>query len=87
MYEITVAEHPDFKIPYFGFRGTPVGIDVFRVAHTGIRPVIDGGLAGRNGGQIGAGILRAPLACFTGAAQAYQAKSGIQVSMEPGVAG
>ena len=74
MYDITVAEHPDFKIPYFGFRGTPVGIDVFRVAATGTTPVIDGGLAGKNGGQIGAGILRAPLECFTAAAAAYREK-------------
>jgi Protein of unknown function (DUF1116) len=72
MYDITVAEHPDFKIPYFGFRGTPVGIDVFKVAATRTQPVIDGGLAGKNGGQIGAGILRAPLACFDAAAAAYQ---------------
>jgi len=71
MYDITVAEHPDFKIPYFGFRGTPVGIDVFRVVGTEIQPVIDGGLAGKNGGQIGAGILRAPLECFAAAAAAY----------------
>jgi hypothetical protein len=74
MYGITVAEHPDFKIPYFGFRGTPVGIDIMKVAQTGVRPVIDGGLAGRNGGQIGAGILRAPAACFTAAAAAYNTK-------------
>jgi len=72
MYHITVAEHPDFKIPYFGFRGTPVGIDVFKVAATRTQPVIDGGLAGKNGGQIGAGILRAPLECFDAAAAAYQ---------------
>jgi len=71
MYDITVAEHPNFKIPYFGFRGTPVGIDLFKVLQTGITPVIDGGLAGRNGGQIGAGILRAPLDCFTAAERAY----------------
>jgi len=71
MYDITVAEHPDFKIPYFGFRGSPVGIDVFKVAQTQTTPVIDGGLAGKNGGQIGAGILRAPLACFSAAEQAY----------------
>jgi Protein of unknown function (DUF1116) len=76
MYEITVGEHPDFLVPYFGFRGTPVGIDIFRVAATGVTPVIDGGLAGRNGGQIGAGILRAPLACFDAALAAYQAKYG-----------
>ena len=71
MYDITVAEHPDFLIPYFGFRGTPVGIDVFKVTRTGITPVIDGGLAGKNGGQLGAGILRAPLACFMAAEQAF----------------
>ena len=70
MYEITVAEHPDFLIPYFGFRGTPVGIDVFKVTQTGTTPVIDGGLAGKDGGQIGAGILRAPLDCFTAASLA-----------------
>jgi hypothetical protein len=71
MYDITVTEHPDFKIHYFGFRGTPVGIDVFRVVDNGTQPVIDGGLAGKNGGQIGAGILRAPVECFTAAADAY----------------
>ena len=31
MYDITVAEHPDFKIPYFWFRGTPVCIYLFKV--------------------------------------------------------
>jgi hypothetical protein len=72
MYDITVAEHPDFLIPFFGFRGTPVGIDVFKVVDTGVKPVIDGGLAGKNGGQIGAGILRAPLDCFAAAAEAYR---------------
>jgi len=76
MYDITVAEHPDFKIPYFGFRGTPVGIDVFKVAGSGIQPVIDGGLAGKDGGQIGAGILRAPVECFTAAAAAYSRRYG-----------
>jgi hypothetical protein len=76
MYDITAAEHPDFKIPYFGFRGTPVGIDIMKVVATGVRPVIDGGLAGRNGGQIGAGILRAPTECFAAAVQAYEANYG-----------
>ena len=41
MYSITVAEHPELKIPYFGFRGTPVGIDVHKVVATGIAPVMD----------------------------------------------
>ena len=76
MYQITTTEHPDFKIPYFGFRGTPVGIDIMKVTETGVRPVIDGGLAGRDGGQIGAGILRAPVECFAAAATAYREKYG-----------
>jgi hypothetical protein len=71
MYQITLAEHPEFKIPYLGFRGVPVGIDIHRVVETGILPVMDIGLAGRNGGQIGAGVLRASLDCFTAAAAAY----------------
>lgn len=72
MYEITLAEHPDFAIPFFGYRGTPVGIDVMKVAETGILPAIDAGLAGAGGGQIGAGILRAPMECFAQAKEAWE---------------
>jgi hypothetical protein len=73
MYEIAVAEHPDYQIPYLGYRGTPVGIDVFKVVEKGIVPAIDGGLAGKDGvGQIGAGILKAPMECFEAAVQAYE---------------
>ena len=64
MYEITAGEHPEFKIPFFGFRGVPSGIDAYRVVETGITPAMDIGVAGRGGGQIGAGTLRAPLTCF-----------------------
>jgi hypothetical protein len=70
MYEITVAEHPVYRIPALGYRGTPIGIDVERVAETGVRPIMDIGVAGRDGGQIGAGLMRAPLACFEAAAAA-----------------
>jgi hypothetical protein len=78
MYDITVAEHPDYLVPYFGYRGTPVGIDVFKVVETGINPVIDGGLAGRDGvGQIGAGILKAPMECFVAARDAYVERYGV----------
>ena len=76
MYAITAGEHSYFRVPFFGYRGTPVGIDLFRVLETGVLPVIDGGLAGRDGGQIGAGILRAPLECFAAAADAYRARYG-----------
>jgi hypothetical protein len=72
MYEITAGEHPEFKIPFFGFRGVPSGIDVYRVVETGITPAMDIGVAGRAGGQIGAGILRAPLACFEQAVEEHR---------------
>lgn len=71
MYEITLGEHPELKIPYLGFRGIPTGIDIHRVLETGIRPAMNIGVAGRGGGQIGAGVLRAPLACFEAAVGAY----------------
>jgi hypothetical protein len=71
MYTITLGEHPEFKIPYLGFRGVPTGIDIHLVVETGIPPAMNIGVAGRGGGQIGAGVLRAPLACFRAAVEAY----------------
>jgi hypothetical protein len=76
MYDITVGEHTDYKIPFLQYRGTPTAIDVFRVARTGITPVLDVGLAGRDGGQIGAGIVRAPIECFTNAVATYESIHG-----------
>ncbi len=70
MYAITAAEHPRFKIPFLRYRGTPVGIDAHRVVETGTTPVMDVGIAGRAGGQIGAGSFRAPLEPFRAAALA-----------------
>ena len=71
LYGITVGENPDFHIPYLCYRGTPTGIDIFRVLETGTLPSMNIGIAGRDGGQIGAGIVRAPRECFEAAAQAY----------------
>jgi hypothetical protein len=76
MYDITVGENTDYKIPYLSYRGTPTAIDALKVARTGITPVLDAGLAGRGGGQIGAGVVRAPVECFRAAAQAYAARYG-----------
>jgi Protein of unknown function (DUF1116) len=76
MYDITVAEHPEFRIPYLGFRGVPVGIDVERVVSTGIAPVLDIGVAGHGGGQIGAGLFHAPAECFELAWSAYEQMYG-----------
>ena len=74
LYEITVGEHPTFHIPYLGYRGTPTAIDVFKVQQTGIRPVMDIGIAGRDGGQIGAGIVSAPMSIFNDACDIYTNK-------------
>jgi len=72
MAEIVVGEHPHFRIPTLDDRGAPVGIDVRRVVETGITPLINTGIAGRRPGvgQIGAGTVRAPLACFEAAVAA-----------------
>jgi hypothetical protein len=70
--EIAIGEHPHFRIPALDERGTPVGIDVRRVVETGITPLINTGIAGKvaGTGQIGAGVVRAPLACFRAALEA-----------------
>jgi hypothetical protein len=78
MAEITIGEHPHLRIPNLDDRGTPVGIDVRRVVETGIAPLINTGIAGRRPGvgQIGAGTVRAPLACFEQALAALAATLG-----------
>src|SRR5207244_4159588 len=76
MYKITLAEHPDYRIPALGFRGIPLGIEIFKVAATGITPVCDVGLAGKGGGQIGAGLLRSSIECFRAACIAYEEHYG-----------
>jgi hypothetical protein len=76
MYEITVGEHPEYTIPYLQFRGVPLGIDVMKVLETGITPVADIGVAGRGGGQIGAGVMRMPIECFEAAAAALRERNG-----------
>jgi hypothetical protein len=54
------------QLPALDFLGTPVAIDLRRVVETGIAPIINTGIAHREAGvgQIGAGILRAPMDCF-----------------------
>jgi Protein of unknown function (DUF1116) len=71
MYAITHGESGTYRIPQFAFRGTPTGIDARKVLSTSILPVMDVGLAGRDGGQIGAGVIRAPRQCFEDAMAEY----------------
>jgi Protein of unknown function (DUF1116) len=72
MREITGGEHPHFRVPVLDERGTPVGIDVRQVVETGITPLINTGIAGRRAGtgQVGAGVVRAPMGCFSAALEA-----------------
>ncbi len=76
MYAITHGENPTYRIPLFSFGGTPTGIDARKVIDTGILPVMDVGLAGRDGGQIGAGVIRAPRECFEAALRSHAAVHG-----------
>lgn len=73
MGEITEARNLKWPIPALEFAGTPSGIDLRRVIETGIAPAINTGIAHRQAGvgQVGAGIARAPLACFEKALLAF----------------
>ena len=61
--------------PVLNFRGTPTGIDVRKVVETGILPSIDTGIAHQEPGigQIGAGLVTPPWACFEAAVRALAA--------------
>ena len=72
MYEITVTKNPALSLPALDFEGAPCGIDVRKVLDTGIRPVVTTGIAHKQAGvgQIGAGIVRVPMACYAKALDA-----------------
>ena len=74
MYDICAAEHDTFLIPALNFRGAPLGIDVRRVVETGIAPRLNTGIAHKEPGvgQVGAGLLRAPMECFVAAFEAMR---------------
>ena len=73
MYEITAAENNVYQIPYLNFRGSPTGIDVIKVVEKNILPFIDTGVAHKEPGvgQIGAGVLNAPLEPFRKAYETF----------------
>ncbi len=79
MYEITVGENPEWTLPSLDFRGVPTGIDIRKVVETGIAPVINTGIAHREPGvgQVGAGVVHAPMACFEQALEAFAEKMGV----------
>ncbi len=66
MYAITLAEHPRFNTPQLDYRGTPMAIDVHKVVAEEVTPLFNTGIAHKTPGigQIGAGFVRTPMACF-----------------------
>lgn len=76
MFDITVARNGSLSLPNLDFTGAPCGIDIRKVVDNNIRPVITTGIAHKEAGigQIGAGIVRAPMACFTQAVMALSRK-------------
>lgn len=73
MYEITEAENNTYKIPVLDFRGSATGIDIQKVIETGIRPIINTGIAHKDPGvgQVGAGLVHPPMKCFEDALEAF----------------
>ena len=74
MERICIARNHHFPIPALDFDFLPVGIDMRLVLKTGVLPAIHGGMFHRDGGLIGAGMARVPMACFQQAMKAFAAK-------------
>ncbi len=76
MYEITDGEHKFLTIPYLDFRGTPTGIDIRKVVDKGIAPRVNTGVAHKDPGvgQVGAGVVSAPMKIFEDAIVAFTEK-------------
>jgi hypothetical protein len=79
MGEITVGSNPEWTIPALDGAGVPTGIDIRLVVETGLVPTINTGIAHRRPGvgQVGAGVVKAPMACFTAALEAFAATMGV----------
>ncbi|MGH8629899.1 MAG: DUF1116 domain-containing protein, partial [Burkholderiales bacterium] len=80
MGELTAGRNPKWAIPALDGQGVPAGIDVRKVAATGIQPAINTGIAHRKPGvgQVGAGVARAPLACFDQGLEAFAKSLGFR---------
>lgn len=73
MGEISYGISANFLLANMNFEGAPLGIDIRKVAETGILPVINTGMAHKKPGigQIGAGVVKAPFGCFEKALNAF----------------
>ena len=79
MSQITVGENPEWTIPAMDYMGVPTGIDIRLVVETGLAPTINTGIAHKDPGvgQVGAGVVRAPMACFEQALVAFAETMGV----------
>lgn len=79
MAEITAGENSEWTIPAMDYLGVPTGIDIRLVVETGLAPTINTGIAHKEPGigQVGAGVVRAPMACFEQALVAFAESVGV----------
>ncbi|MGI9436532.1 MAG: DUF1116 domain-containing protein, partial [Geminicoccaceae bacterium] len=79
MGEITLSKNPEWTIPALDYAGVPTGIDIRLVVESGIAPTINTGIAHREPGvgQVGAGVVKAPMACFEQALVALAGEIGV----------
>jgi len=79
MSEIAMSESPEWTIPSMDYLGVPTGIDIRLVVETGLAPTINTGIAHREPGvgQVGAGVVRAPMACCEQALVAFAESVGV----------
>lgn len=84
MYDITQGKSPVYAIPTINFQGLATGINMARVVETGVRPYINSGIAHKKPGvgQVGAGIVFPPMACFEQALEAYAEKYAKELGFE-----
>ena len=79
MGEITIGENPEWTIPALDYQGVPTGIDIRLVVGSGITPTINTGIAHKEPGrgQVGAGVVKAPLDCFDAALKGIANRLGV----------
>ncbi|KAF0222782.1 MAG: hypothetical protein FD179_1873, partial [Erysipelotrichaceae bacterium] len=75
MQDICIGLSPNYIIPTMDFVGVATAIDARKVVESGSLPVINTGMAHKlpGIGQVGAGIVKAPLDCFIKAIEAFDA--------------
>lgn len=67
MKSISVGINSNYPLPLLGFTGPGIGIDIKKVVELGITPICHGGIISKDGGQIGAGAARFPIAHYINA--------------------